>query len=591
MIDLLTPPFDPQKILENKRALKKQLLLQEGLLEKRVALLGGSTIGEIKSILELFLLSHGIKPIFFEGQYGLYYEELAFENPALAEFHPDVIYIHTTSRNIMEYPRPGMSAEEREALLQGTFSRWSEMWQSATTRYGCVVLQNNFDMLPYRIMGNMDAVHRNGRLRFLSDLNALIYDFQLKNPRFHVNDINYLSACYGLDQWHDAKNWYLFKYALTPGAIPVLCHSVAAIIKAVYGKNKKALALDLDNTLWGGVIGDEGAENIRLGMETPEGMAFLEFQQYIGAVSDTGVILGVCSKNEEENALSGLSHPTSALKREEFASFKANWEPKHLNLQAMAKELNIGLDSIVFADDNPAERQVVRGFLPQVETVPLSVPEEYIRALDRQAYFETVSLSEDDLNRNSAYRQNMCREASRALFKDYEDYLRSLKMICRVDRFHSGNLGRVTQLINKTNQFNLTTARLSEAEAALRAEDPSYIALCGALTDRFGDNGIVIVLGARVKGEEAEMELFLMSCRVFKRRLEDAMLDEMIRRLKQAGVKKLTGLYFPTGKNALVKDFYLEQGFTAVSKERFELDLRGDAAQKYDAMEIVRYDA
>lgn len=210
----------------------------------------------------------------------------------------------------------------------------------------------------------------------------------------------------------------------------------------------------MDNTLWGGVIGDDGVAGIELGPETPQGMAFADFQSYAKALSETGVLLAIASKNDEVNALQGVNHPSSRLKREDFISFRANWEPKPGNLEAISQELNIGIDSLIFADDNPAERQAVQGFLPQVATVPLSAgePEAPIGLLDRQGYFELVSLSQDDMNRNAAYRDNIQREALRASFQDYDHYLRSLEMICRIDKVHSGNIERVTQLINKTNQ-------------------------------------------------------------------------------------------------------------------------------------------
>jgi FkbH-like protein len=591
VFDILTPPLDPREIIGNKRAIRRQLIDQEGLLEKRVALLSGSTIGEIRNILELFLLAQGIRPIFYEGTYGSYYEELTFDNAVLSSFAPDIIYIHTTNKNIAEYPSPAMNQAQRDELLESTLRRWQQMWSAAAERYQCAIIQNNFEMLPYRVMGNMDAVHANGRLKFIADLNAAMYEYQQKTPRFYVNDINYLCALFGLDSWHDMKNWYLYKYALALDAIPMLCYNIASIVKAIYGRNKKALVLDLDNTLWGGVIGDDGVQNIRLGSETPDGMAYADFQRYVSAVSETGVILSVCSKNNEKIALDGLNHPSSILKRENFISFKANWEPKHINIEQTVRELNIGLDSVVFVDDNPAERQIVKGFLPQVETVPLSEPEEYIRDLDRQGYFEVVALSADDINRNAAYQANIQREAAQALFQSYDDYLRSLNMECRIDKCHAGNIARITQLINKTNQFNLTTLRLNEAEVKLRASSLDYIVLCGQLLDRFGDNGIVIVASAHIVGDEAEMELFLMSCRVFKRQLEMVMLHEMIIRLKRAGIRKLKGIYIPTAKNALVKDFYVEQGFTEIGEGQFELSLEDYSKTDDFAMEIIRYDA
>ena len=593
MLDSLTPPFDFNRILANKRAIRRQLVDREGLLEKRIALLGGSTLGEIRTILELFLLDRGIQPVFYEGAYASYFEELAFPNPALSDFAPDIIYVHTTFRNLTQFPHPAMTPEEREDLLTSTYVGWKGMWEAAAERYGAVIIQNNFEMPPYRVMGNMEAVHPNGSLRFIEDLNGRLYQYQRETARFHIQDINYLSALAGLDSWHDEKNWYLYQYALGLPAIPLLCHSLSSMIKALYGLNRKALILDMDNTLWGGIIGDDGLTGIELGPETPQGRAFADFQAYAGALSDRGVLLGISSKNDEANALEGLNHPSSRLKREDFVSFRANWEPKHQNLEAISRELNIGIDSLVFADDNPAERQAVEGFLPQVEVLPLSAlePEASVRLLDRRGYFEMVSLSQDDINRKAAYRDNIEREAIQTSFQDYDHYLRSLEMVCHVDTVHAGNVERVTQLINKTNQFNLTTLRLNQAEVEYRASSPDYLMLCGRLVDRFGDNGLVLVLSARMEGRLAEMELFLMSCRVFKRNLEDVMLHEAALRLREAGVKKLKGLFLPTAKNGPAEDFYKEQGFTDLGQGIYELDLEAGRTCRDFAMEIIRDDA
>lgn len=592
MLDVLTPPFDFHRILSHKRAIRKQLLARQDLLERRIAVVSGSTIGEIKSLLELFLLNQGIRPVFYEGLYGSYYEDLTFGSPELDAFEPDVIVIHTSFRNLTDFPVPGMDAGDRERLLETSFERWQSMWEVAADRYGCVLIQNNFEMPPERIMGNLDAVHPDGKLNFIQELNGLFYDYQRQTPRFLINDIHYLSALAGLDRWHDLRSWYLYRYALAPDCIPLLCHSLASIIKAVYGYNKKALILDLDHTLWGGVIGDDGVSGIQLGKETPEGMAYLDFQRYVKALTGVGILLGVCSKNEEASALEGLAHPASVLRQEDFVSFKANWTPKHENLEETARDLNLGLDSFVFADDNPAERQIVEGFLPQVETIPLSrsEPEDFVRLLDRRGFFELISLSGDDINRQAAYRDNLQRETARASFTDYDDYLRSLEMICRIDRVHPDNLERVTRLINKTNQFNLTTLRLNEGEVERRAGSPDYLMRCASLEDRFGDNGIVLVLSARLDGEVAELELFLMSCRVFKRGLEEAVLHETLLCLQQAGIRQVRGYYFPTAKNDLVKDFYTQQGFVRKDEGVFDLNLDQLPVWDPSVMEIISYD-
>ena len=292
----------------------------------------------------------------------------------------------------------------------------------------------------------------------------------------------------------------MYKYAMALEAIPSLAHQVASIIKSIFGRNKKVLALDMDNTLWGGVVGDDGPEGLELGEETPNGQAYLEFQRYIKRQKDIGVLLTVCSKNDPENALAGLRHPDSALSPEDFQVIRANWEPKDRNIAETARILNLLTDSVVFADDNPAERHIVASSLPSTAVPEMEGVENYIRILDRNAYFEVTSLSADDLRRNEMYKENALREAERQSFADYSDYLRSLDMQGEILPFSQTYMQRIAQLTNKSNQFNLTTKRYTAAEIEAVAASPTHITLYGRLTDRFGDNGVVAVVIGEIRG-------------------------------------------------------------------------------------------
>lgn len=571
--ETMTPPFEASKILQKKRRLKKQLLMQSNLYEKRIAVLSGSTIGEIKNILELFCLYYGIKPKFYEGQYARFYEESIFENKELDEFKPEIIYIHTTSKNISQYPHASNTKEQTETLINDTYKKFESVWESLQAKYNCPIIINNFEQLTYRIMGNADSYNPNGRNSFIRNLNEKIYKYVNSHKNIYINDINYLSSRFGLERWADSASWYLYKYALSINAVPDLCRSISLIIKSIYGKNKKALILDLDNTLWGGVIGDDGADKIQLGIETPKGMAYSEFQDYLKGVSELGIMLNVCSKNEEKTAESGFGHPSSILKRDDFISFKANWQPKHINTENIAKEINIGLDSLVFVDDNPAEREVIKGFLPAVETPEITSPENYIKELDRSGYFEVTSLSEEDLQRNKIYKQNAARESAQTLFSDYDEYLKSMNMVFHIGSFNESNLQRVTQLINKTNQFNFTTRRYTESEVSEIAKDNSYITLWGRLEDKFGDNGIITAMIVRVSEKRAFIDLWVMSCRVFKRGVEYSMLNCLIQKLKEKGVNELIGIYRPTAKNIILKDFYKDAGFKRMDTDEEDYSL------------------
>lgn len=563
---MLGYPFDADYIMQNKRALKKRLLQQDALLEKRVALLSGTTIGEIRNILELFLLDNGIKPVFYEGDYGRWFEEIVFDDGRLAAFKPDVVFINTSIHNLSALPRAGEDDAACEKKLDGAFDRIKTAWDAAAA-LGCPVIQNNFEYPRFRVMGNYEAAVPSGKVRFIRRLNEKMADYAYQNKTVFIHDLNYLSARIGLDTFTDPSYYNSYKYALAPAAIPYFCHSVAGIIKSIFGRNKKALMLDLDNTLWGGVIGDDGVEGIRLGTESPEGIAYLDMQRYAAELPGIGVILGVCSKNEDAAAKSGFDHPSSVLKADDFAVFKANWQPKHLNLAEAAAQLNIGTDALVFADDNPAEREIVNQANLGVAVPELTVPERFAETVAEGGWFEVTSLSADDRKRAEMYRQNALREAEEQSFTDYGAYLRSLDMRGYIGPFTDGTLERVTQLANKTNQFNLTTRRYQPEEMRRRASDRGVITLAGRLEDKFGDNGLVTEIVANVQGDNLDIELWIMSCRVFKRELEYAMFDELVRLAAARGIKTMTGNYYKTAKNVIVADFYASLGFEKTAQD------------------------
>lgn len=556
-------PFDGALILQKKRSLKRAFAEKSGLTPKKIAIMSGSTVGDIKNIMELFLLENGIKPEFHVGGYSLFYENLVFDDGSLAAFAPDVIYIHTSVQNIAQWPSQNDTADEVEAKLDAEYRRFEQAWKAAA-KFGCPVIQNNFDQPFYRLMGSMDAVDVHGRVNFVNRLNAKFAEYASKTPNFFLHDLQYLAASVGIENWFSPAVWYAYKYAMDTKYIALLCHSVASIIKSIFGKNKKSVILDLDNTLWGGVIGDDGAEGIVLGKETPAGMAYSEFQAYLKQLSQLGVMLNVCSKNEESIALQGFERADSTLKRDDFLCFKANWEPKHLNIAKIAKEINIMPDSFVFMDDNPAEREIVRREIDGISIPELQAPEQYISAIDKSGFFEVTTLSADDKKRNEMYKQNLERAALEDSFGDYDDYLRSLDMHCEIGAFDALHAERITQLINKTNQFNMTTRRYSAAEIEGLINNPDYITLYGRLVDKFGDNGIVTALIAHKNGTQADIDLWIMSCRTFKRTLEHAMFDRLVAVCKQAGITRINGVYYPTAKNLIVADFYATIGFEKI---------------------------
>ncbi len=576
-MDCFNYPFDTKTLLRKKRQLKTELLPQ-ATLSKKIAVLGGSTTNEVVDMLELFLLNYGIKLEFYQSEYAQYWQDAMFGNPALDAFEPDIIYIHTSWRNITAFPQMDMTAQEVEELFAAEISKYEAMWNSLENKFGCTIIQNNFDRPNYRLLGNRDVWDYRGRTNFVQRLNMGFYDYANSHNNFYINDLDYIAGDFGYEAWNDALNWNMYKYAMGRNAIPNVAASVAKIIKSIFGKNKKLMALDLDNTLWGGIVGDDGVEKIAVGPEVPSGQIYSEFQNYCKDLKSIGVVLGVDSKNDESNALAGLNHPDGSLRPEDFVSIKANWEPKSENLFAMASELSLGIDSFVFIDDNPAERENVQAQFEQVAVPDILNVENYISVIDHQGYFEVTNFSNEDIKKTDMYKARTQAASLQASFKDYGEYLDSLEMVAKITDFGKLYIQRIAQLTNKSNQFNLTTLRCTEDDILNMQQSDNYICLSGKLIDKFADNGIVTVVSGEITGDVLDIRLWLMSCRVLKREMENAMMDVLIEKAKERGIKTIRGYYYPTAKNSQVKDFYLQFGFKlidedAASNRSFELDI------------------
>ena len=556
-------PIAVADILRKRHVMKRELLKQTNLVRTRIAILGGSTTTEVKSMLELFLLAQGIEPTFYESGYNRYAEDVQFENPDLWNFKPHIVFIHTTWHNISEFPELLETEDEVEQRVRREMTRFESLWEKIHSELGALIIQNNFDLPCLRPLGNLEASESFGRMNFVLRLNAEFANYARNHSRFSINDILYLCAQVGQGAWFRQSYWYNFHMALSPTATVSLAHNLAAIVKSIYGKSKKCLVLDLDNTLWGGVIGDDGVQNLILGKDHPVGEAFLDFQRYVKDLQRRGVILAACSKNDAENAKEGFSHPDSVFKLEDFSAFKANWDPKPENIRAIATELNIGLDSIVFVDDNPAERDFVAEQLPDVAVPNVGADVScFAEVLEQERYFEVDKVVQDDLSRSAYYSSNAERSAGQARFSNYGEFLASLEMTAEIGSFLPIYLERITQLINKTNQFNLTTRRYTSAEVIAIAQDPAFISLYGRLADKFGDNGLVSVLIGQVFNETVQVDLWLMSCRVLKREMEFAMFDALVEQCQVRGIRKIVGVYIPSKKNSMVAEHYASLGFS-----------------------------
>jgi FkbH-like protein len=531
----------------------------------KLAVLSNHTTSELVRLIDLFLFAGGLDASIYQPEYGTFTQEVLDPNSQLYYAGPQFIFFATGWRDLAHPPALGQSRFEVQASIQAEITHWSSLWNAAHARLGCQIIQNNFDLPPWRSFDNHELREPSSLAGFIARLNISLAD---EAPPFvTIHDLDHLSASCGRWVWGDESFFHLAKFSCAPECQVGYAHNVASLILAHQGRSKKCLVLDLDNTLWGGVIGDDGLGGIRLGQGNPEGEAFLAFQRYAKNLRSRGIILAVCSKNEHETAKAVFDkHPEMVLRFEDIACFIANWQDKASNLRTIAARLNIGLDSLVFVDDNPAERALVRQLAPEVAVPELPAdPVEYIHAVDRHHFFQAVASSHEDFRRADLYRENAVREAAQQTAGTVEEFLKSLQMVANIEPINEFSLERSVQLINKSNQFNLTTQRYTSAQILTLLADPQWITRTISLVDRFGDNGLISVLIARIQDDALNIDTWLMSCRVLKRGVEQLALNTLSSAALEKRIAVLRGTYIPTSKNGLVAHHYSDLGFEQIS--------------------------
>lgn len=543
-------------------------------IHKRLALLGTGSLPFWAPILRPVAFAAGIGLDIHVGQYDQYRQEILDPDSPLAEFRPEIVILATDWR-ALALPEEGASPEHEVSNLR-------TLWESCATRWGAAVIQHNFEVPEVSALGNLSAIMPGGRARVLRRINA-----ELADSAVTILDLDQIASLYGKQRWSDPTQWIAAKQYPHSEALPFLARHQIALLRAVCGLASKCAVLDLDGTLWGGVIGEDGLEGIRLG-GTAEGESYLEFQRYLIGLRDRGIPLAVCSKNNPEDALEPFRrHPEMLLKVEDFAVFRANWESKPDNLRAIAGELQLGIESLVFIDDHPLERARVRAELPEVEVPEMPTdPALYATALHRTLLFESVSLTGEDRKRADSYRQNAERQTLQASSAGMEDFLAGLGMRIELKAFDRANLPRIVQLINKTNQFNLTTRRMSSAEVEQLIDNPQAYTQFMRLHDRFGDNGISGILIAIREGSSYRIHQWLLSCRVLGRRVEDVMLIALLRHASAQGATEVIGEYVATAKNSQVAGLYPKFGFEPLETGLFRLLLQ-DGPQDFPAWATV----
>ena len=557
----VSPVLDYSSLMKLHRFLKPKKGVGGAGNALRLAILGGPTTTQLRQFIEVFLAAEGMSAEIYEGDYGLFRQEILTPGSGLDQFQPQVIFLATGARDVSRMPSIEMGEEAVSEIASAELHDWSLLWETANAKWNATVILNNFESAPGSVMGHFRLRHPAAREHYLERLNKMLAD---RAPAYVVlHDLQGLAAEAGARSWFDPRFFLEFKMPCGAECLVAYAHSVFSLLRAVVGKSKKVLVLDLDNTLWGGVVGDLGAGGIRLGQGSGEGEAFLAFQKFVKELQRRGVVLAVCSKNDDANAREPFEkRPDMIIKLNDISCFVANWENKADNLRSIAEQLELKLDSFVFVDDNPAERAIVRQFVPEV-AVP-DMPEDaagYVHALALHRYFETVAFTREDTARSRYYSENAQRKEMASRSTDLNSFLASLGMRMKLETVNEQNVERVTQLVNKSNQFNLTTRRYTLAQMREISRSPEWLTLAFSLKDNLGDNGLIGVILAHEREGSMTIDTWVMSCRVLQRGVEHFARNELVELARQHGCHSVLGTYIPTPKNGMVKDHFARLGF------------------------------
>lgn len=530
----------------------------------KIGYLSSFTTKGLKEVLTVQCLQAGILPEIYTGDYNQYTQEILDPQSGLHAFKPQVIILFVDLQTILgdSFFRPyELNPVARELRFEGAVTGLQALIDKLKKDFSGTILVHDFEMPVYSPYGILENKQENGFFELIEKLNSRLRAETRKDDRVFIFPYDTFCSRMGKDRLADPKMVYMGDMKLDVNHMPALCRNYMAYLKPLAGLSKKCLVLDMDNTLWGGILGEDGFDGIHLG-PTPQGRPYWEFQQYILSLFQRGVILAVNSRNNPEDVFKVLrEHPYMVLKEKHFAAIQINWNDKASNLKTIAKNINIGLDSLVFFDDDKMNRGLVQVSLPEVHTV--DVPEDptlYPQTLKNLDDFNILQLTDEDRSRGEAYASERLREDHKREIK-IEDYLKSLHMVMVVEPVSSFTLPRIAQLTQKTNQFNMTTRRYSEADIKRFSDDPQYGIWSFRLSDNFGDSGIIAVLITEKQKEALRVDTFLMSCRVLGRKVEDAIFSFLQHQAADQGKKTILGEFFVTEKNAPAKTFYSDRKF------------------------------
>ncbi|OGH69507.1 MAG: hypothetical protein A3C90_00105 [Candidatus Magasanikbacteria bacterium RIFCSPHIGHO2_02_FULL_51_14] len=545
----------------------------------RIAVLTSFTVKGIKEILSVQCWRAGMTPDIYLGEYNQYSQEIANEKSGLYAHAPDVVILFIDARTLLgdyAFDPYAMTDDERRAWVEEQVKRFCLLIGTLKQRLPAKIIFHNLEVPTYSPLGISEQTRPFGYIESIETLNSRLRDAYKTDTRVRMFDYNAFASSVGKSRMVDHTMYYLADMRVALQLLPLLCEAYMGYIKPAMSATKKCIVLDLDNTLWGGVIGEDGMAGIRLG-PTPEGRSFWEFQKALLALQRRGVILAVNSKNNAAEAMGVIrQHPYMVLQEEHFAAFQINWDDKATNMRRLADELNIGIDSFVFFDDDAAQRELVRQALPEISVV--SVPDDaslYVTTLREIHDFHAFQITEEDAQKGRMYSEQRKRNELQKNTLNMDDYLKQLRINVELLRADSFTIPRIVQLTQKTNQFNLTTRRYTEED--IRAFlNRGALVVAIRVTDMFGDNGITGVAIVETGSDLWRIDTFLLSCRIIGRKVEEALLGYILDTAKQAGIRRVVGEFLPTPKNAPSENFYRQNNF----------ELRGTR----DDMQLWEYD-
>lgn len=553
----------------------KKLAKQAAEAKKKIAVIGDCATQQFSTALRGESIRRGFPLNVLDADYDQMEAQLLDPNSEVYQFQPDYILLFASFEKLKNRFYDTVPAA-RTGFAQHEIERFTGLWQAIAANSKAKILMFDFPEAEDNVFGSY-ALRTPASFGFqVRKLNLLLSEAIAADfPNVYPIALSTVQTALGRSAFFEDRTWYLAKMAVCTDALPAVVSRIMDTVTALAGQVKKCVIVDLDNTLWGGVIGDDGIDGIQLG-ELGDGPAFAALQRWLLELKRRGILLAVCSKNNDDIAREPFEkHPEMILHLDDFAMFVANWENKAQNIQNIQKTLNIGMDSLVFLDDNPFERNLVREMLPDV-TVP-ELPEDpaFVPAyLDSLHLFEAVSFSEEDAARTAQYQAEASRTAAQASFGSYEDYLKALDMKAEVLPFDSFHYPRIAQLTQRSNQFNLRTVRYSEADIAAIAQDPEYLTRYMTLSDKFGEHGLIsVVICKKQDADTLFVDTWLMSCRVLRRGVEECLFDAIVKMAADAGFKYLSAEYLPTAKNKMVEHFYETMGMTPLGDGRYTLEI------------------